>query len=334
MTSSKENCTKKEKIMVGEHRIDFDKSRDLLKRHVIGRMPIPGAYETSLAGVRTYRRDETTAPQTCFYRPVIVKVVQGYKRAFIGKDEYRYGEDEIMVTGVDMPGASMICGASHDSPHISIAVDLDKNLISQLALEIPYKPFEAGTVVKGIHVQPLDGDLLDAFLRLAELFDAPERLLVLGPMIVREIHYLLLTGPNGNKLRSFHTVGSQANQVAQAIFWLKQNLATAVQIEELAERVNMAPSTFHRHFKEVTTLSPVQFQKRLRLHEAQRLMLAQNMDASSASVAVGYESLSQFNREYKRLFGDPPRKNVNRLREEAFFVRSAVVVKAVDLPGF
>jgi AraC-like DNA-binding protein len=254
---------------------------------------------------------------------MIVKMVQGCKRAFMGTDEYRYGEDEILVTGVDMPGTSMICEASPDSPGMSIAIDLDKNLITQLALEIPHKSFDAGIMVKGIHVQPLDADLLDAFLRLAELFNAPERLSVLGPMIIREIHYLLLTGPNGHRLRSFHTVGSQANQVAQAISWLKQNLATTVHVGELAERVNMAPSTFHRHFKKITTLSPLQFQKRLKLHEAQRLMLTQDMDASSASVAVGYESLSQFNREYKRLFGDPPRKDIKRLREEALFVRPA-----------
>jgi len=224
-----------------------------------------------------------------------------------------------MVTGVDMPGANVFCEASPDSPSTTITIDLDKNLISQLALEIPHQSSDAGAVVRGIHVQPLNADLLDAFLRLAELFSAPERLAVLGPMIVREIHYLLLTGPDGHRLRSFHTVGSQANRVAQAISWLKQNLTTAVQIEALAEKVNMAPSTFYRHFKQVTTLSPLQFQKRLRLHEAQRLMLMQNMNASSASILVGYENLSQFNREYKRLFGDPPRRDVERLREKTVF---------------
>ncbi|MDR1490235.1 MAG: AraC family transcriptional regulator [Desulfovibrio sp.] len=317
-----------------EHRIDLDRARELLKRHVIGRMPKPGAYETGLAGVWTYRRDETTEPQTCFYRPMIVKMVQGYKRAFMGTDEYKYGEDDILVTGVDMPGASMICEASPDSPCTSIAIDLDRNLIAQLALEIPTKPFDPGVMVKGIHVQPLGADLLDAFLRLAELFEAPERLSVLGPMIVREIHYRLLTGPNGHILCSFHTAGSQANRVAQAISWLKQNLATTVHIEELAEMVSMAPSTFHRHFKELTTLSPLQFQKRLRLHEAQRLMLTQDIDASGASVAVGYESRSQFNREYKRLFGNPPRKDVNRLRGEALFPRPVAVANSVELQGF
>ena len=314
--------------------MDIDRAKAFLKRSVLERMPGPGVYETGLAGVRTYRRDKTTKPQTCFYQPVIVKMAQGCKRAFMGKSEYRYGEDDILVTGVDMPGASMVCEASPDVPSLSIAIDLDKSLIAQLALEMPHKPAETGSVVKGIHVQQLDADLLDAYVRLARLFDCPEKLQVLGPMIVREIHYFLLAGQNGHRLRSFHTAGSQGNQVAQAITWLKQNLAASVQIEELAEKVHMASSTFHRHFKEVTTLSPLQFQKRLRLHEAQRLMLMQNMDAGSAGAAVGYESLSQFSREYKRLFGESPRKDAQRLRAEALFASRSVVERGVKLQDF
>lgn len=319
--------------MAGEHRINKNAANALLKRKLLGLMPQPGTYESGLAGLRMYRKDKTTEPQTCFYQPVIVKMVQGCKRAFIGGDEYRYGEEDILVTGVDMPGANMICEASPDAPSLSLAIDLDKSLIAQLSLEISHKPSQGASVGKGIHVQPLDAELLDAFVRLVELLDAPEKLAVLGPMIVREIHFLLLTGPNGHRLRLFHTAGSQGNQVAQAISWLKQNLATPVQIEELADKVHMAPSTFHRHFKEVTTLSPLQFQKRLRLHEAQRLMLAHDMDASSAGAAVGYESLSQFNREYKRLFGEPPRKDVQRLRKEALFSRPPAA-KAVELQEF
>ncbi len=315
-------------------RVDAGRARELLKKHVNGRMPEPGAYETGLAGVRTYRRDAAGEPQTCFYRPLIVKMVQGHKRAVMGGEEFRYGENEVLVTGVDMPGTSMVCEASKEAPCTSIAIDLDKNLIAQLALEMPQAPFDPGPVVKGIHVQPLDDGLLDAFLRLAELFDIPDKLAVLGPMIVREIHYLLLTGPNGYRLRSFHTLGSQSNQVARAISWLKRNMATAIQIEELAEKVNMAPSTFHRHFKEVTTLSPLQYQKRLRLHEAQRLMLMQDLDAGSASAAVGYDSLSQFNREYKRLFGEPPRKDIRRMKKETLFPRPVPTEKTAELHGF
>lgn len=320
--------------MTDDLRVDMEKSKDLLKQRLINRMPEPGNYETGLPGVHTHRRNETNPPENCFYRPVIVKMVQGHKRVTMGTEEFRYGEDDVMITGVDMPGTNMICEASPEMPSTSIGIDLDKNLIAQLAMEIPHKPFDAGSVVKGIHVQPMDASLQDAFLRLAELFDMPEKLRVLGPMVIREIHYLLLTGPDGHRLRAFHTVGSQGNQVAQAITWLKQNISTAVQIEELAEKVNMAPSTFHRHFKEVTTLSPLQFQKRLRLHEAQRLMLTDDLDAGSACAAVGYDSLSQFNREYKRLFGDPPRKDVKRLRENALYSPPPAAERTVELQGF
>lgn len=320
--------------MMEESRVDIYKAKALLKRYVNSRMPEPGNYETGLAGVCTHRKDEPNRPETCFYRPMIVKMVQGYKRVTMGAEEFRYGEDDVMVTGVDMPGTNMICEASKETPCTSIAIDLDKNLIAQLALEMPYKSFDAGSVVKGIHVQPLDAALLDAFLRLVELFDFPEKLSVLGPMLIREIHYLLLIGPNGYRLRSFHTLGSHSNQVAQAISWLKQNISTSIQVEELAEKVNMAPSTFYRHFKEVTTLSPLQFQKRLRLHEAQRLMLVDDLDASGASVAVGYDSLSQFNREYKRLFGEPPRKDVQRMKKETLFARPVQGEKMIELQGF
>lgn len=319
---------------MSERRVDSEKSRKLLKKRVNSRMPEQGVYETGLTGVRTYRKDAASEPESCFYRPMIIKMVQGYKRAFMGGEELRYGENEVLVTGVDMPGTSMVCEASKELPCTSITIDLDKNLIAQLALEMPRTSFEAGPAVKGIHVQPLDDDLLDAFLRLAELFGAPDKLPVLGPMIVREIHYLLLIGPNGHRLRSFHTLGSQSNQVAQAISWLKRNIATSIQIEALADKVNMAPSTFHRHFKEVTTLSPLQFQKRLRLHEAKRLMLMEDLDAGSASAAVGYDSLSQFNREYKRLFGDPPRKDVRRMKKETLFPHSEAMEKTVELQGF
>ncbi|MES9995747.1 AraC family transcriptional regulator N-terminal domain-containing protein [Desulfovibrio aminophilus] len=299
-----------------ESRIDMEHARMLLKKKVNSRMSAPGDYEVGIPGVRLFRRDQAQKTEACLYTPVIIKIVQGVKRAVMGSGEYSYGENEVLVSGVDMPGTSMVVEASPDVPCTGITVDLDKNLIAQLAPEIPHKVYSIGSVAKGILVQPLEADILDAFLRLAELLDKSDRISVFAPMIIREIHYLLLDGPSGHWLRSFHMLGSQSNQIAQAIFWLKQNLAATVQIEDLAARVNMAPSTFHRYFKEVTAMSPIQFQKRLRLHEAQRLMLLNDLDAGSACLAVGYESSSQFNREYKRLFGEPPLRNIKKLREE------------------
>ena len=141
-------------------------------------------------------------------------------------------------------------------------------------------------------------DVLDAFLRLTELLDTPDQIPVLAPMIVREIHYRLLVGPRGRFLRAVNTAGSRGNRIAKAIAWLRNNYKEPLQVDELARKVNMAPSTFHRHFKQITTLSPLQYQKRLRLYEAQRLMLVENEYDSSACLAVGYESPTQFNREY------------------------------------
>lgn len=320
--------------MKDEYRVDFEKAGELLKKRINSRMTEPGDYDVGLDGVTLYRKDRPTKAASCLYRPLIIKMVQGHKRAWIGNEEYRYGENEILVTGVDMPGTSMNCEASAEMPSTSIAIELDRNLIAQLALEMAPSPCPAGSSARGILVQPLEEEMLDAFLRLAELFDKPEKLKIVGPMIIREIHYLLLTGPNGYRLRSFHTLGSQSNQIAQAISWIKKNLATAMHIEDLAEKVHMAPSTFHRHFKEITNLSPLQYQKRLRLHEAQRLMLIEDMDAGSAGDAVGYESLSQFNREYKRLFGEPPGRDVKRLRDEAIHPQTRAYENRASLPAF
>ena len=139
---------------------------------------------------------------------------------------------------------------------------------------------------------------------------------VLSPMIVMEIHYRVLMGPQGGCLRMLSTAGSQSNQIAESISWLRQNFVAPFHVNELAARMNMATTTFHRHFKQITSMSPLQFQKRLRLYEAQRLMLAEDKDATSASLAVGYESPTQFNREYKRLFGEPPHRDISRLRRE------------------
>jgi AraC-like DNA-binding protein len=191
---------------------------------------------------------------------------------------------------------------------------LDKNMLAQLSLEISQQTNDNTAINGGVLTQPVESGILDAFFRMEELLDTPERIPVLAPMIAREIHYHLLIGQNGRQLRSFYSLGSQNNQITRAISLLKQNLAAFVPVENLAGLVNMAPSTFHRRFKEITGMSPLQFQKRMRLHEAQRLMLADNIDASRASSAVGYDNFSQFSREYKRIFGDPPRKNIMMIR--------------------
>lgn len=168
----------------------------------------------------------------------------------------------------------------------------------------------------GLSIGELDADLLQCFLRLVELLDKPEQIRIRAPMVIREIHYLLLAGPQGESLRQLNTLGTQSNMIAQAISWLKDNYKEPLHVDELARRANMSSSTFHRHFKEITGLSPLQFHKQLRLHEAQRLMVLENRKASSVSLLVGYESDTQFNREYKRLFGEPPYRD--KLQRQTF----------------
>lgn len=184
-------------------------------------------------------------------------------------------------------------------------------MITQLAAQIPARHVPAtGNSV----ISPSDPEVLKAFLRLLELEDKPEQIPVLSPMIVREIHFRLLAGPQGNLLRTISTLGTQSNRVAQAIAWIRNNFKDPLEVDTLAGKVHMSLPTFRKHFKLVTSMSPTEYHKRLRLYEAQRLMLEENTDATNASYAVGYESPNQFNREYKRLFGDPPQRNVSQLR--------------------
>jgi AraC-like DNA-binding protein len=301
-------------IMMNDTRIDIGMAKALLTKKLYGRMPTPGENPTAIAGLTLYRGDEIHSVGNCLYRPLISVIMQGAKRIVIGNEEYCCTDNDVMIFGVDLPASVMITQASPERPCISLVLDLDKSLLEQLALQTPHKAVDENYVAGGALKQPVESEILDAFFRLVELLDAPERIPVLAPMIVKEIHYRLLMGPNGSRLRSFYALGSQNNQITCAISWLKRNLTVSILMEELAEQVGMAPSTFYRRFKEITGMSPVQFQKRMRLHEAQRLMLTDNLDASSASMAVGYENISHFTREYKRLFGNPPRKNIMLIR--------------------
>ena len=220
--------------------------------------------------------------------------------------------------GWDLPSANHVLVASPEKPFLAVTLDLDKYLITKLAAEIPPSSRIANDVYKGVDLAEVDPYVLDAFLRLIELLDKPEHIPVLAPMIIREIHYRLLIGPQGNRLRLFNTFGTQSNQIARTITWLRTNYKAPLRVDELAQKANMATSTFHRHFRQVTTISPLQFQKYFRLYEAQRLMLMEDEDVSVAAMAVGYESPTQFNREYKRMFGESPHRHVNRLRKQYF----------------
>lgn len=298
--------------------LDMEAAKRTLTERLLARMPEAGNYTTAIEGVGIHRRDNPDSPEHCFRVPRIVKIVQGQKRSLVGAEEFLYGDDDVFIAGVEMPNTSNVLTASPDKPIMSFTVDLDKNLIGQLALEIGETALDESGSGTGILVQRATPLIMDAFLRLEALLDRPDDIPVMSSLIIKELHFRVLTGPGGQTLRMLHTYGSQKNHITRAIAWLRENFKERIAIEDLAEKAHMAPTTFHRHFREVTSVSPLQYQKRLRLHEAQRLMLLYDMDAGGASDAVGYESLTQFNREYKRLFGEPPRRNVTRwLREHA-----------------
>jgi AraC-like DNA-binding protein len=298
--------------MTERDRAGLAKTNSLLKEKLLRWMPEPGRYPTAIEGFMISRRHDAKELENCVYKPLVAVVLQGSKRSVIGSEEYRYGENHCLVIGVDIPSANHVIVASPEKPFLAVTLDLDKYLITQLAAEIP--PRLGNGSYKGMAVAEVDPDVLDAFLRLAELLEKPEQIPVLAPMIIREIHYRLLIGPQGERLRSINTLGTQSNQISKSITWLRDNYKEPLQVDELARKVNMATSTFHRHFRDVTTLSPLQYQKRLRLYEAQRLMLVEDEDAAIAALAVGYESPTQFNREYKRMFGEPPHRHVSQLR--------------------
>jgi AraC-like DNA-binding protein len=245
-------------------------------------------------------------------------MVQGSKQVFFGSEEFIYRENQCLVTGLDLPAVISLVKASPAKPGLAISLALDTHIITDLLAAIPPPKIESGTetedfVQRGMAVTDVAPSVLDAFLRLAGLINDTEGQKVLAPLIIREIHYRLLMGPLGNQLRLINTIGSKSNQIARAITWLKTNYNKPVNINELAQMTNMASSTFNRYFRQLTNISPLQYQKRLRLYEAQRLMLMENQNAGNAALLVGYESPTQFNREYKRMFGEPPLENKKRI---------------------
>jgi AraC-like DNA-binding protein len=283
-----------------------------LKERLLERMPAPGNYPTPIPGFVINRRDEINKPENCWNKPILAVSVQGAKRVVVGNEEYRYGAGNCLLAGVDLPNLSYLTEASPEKPYLVMCLTLDSLLTSQLATQIA--PAKSRGGVKGTAVMPTDSEILKAFARLLDLLDTPDQIPLLAPMIIREIHLLLLLGPQGELLKALNTQGTQSNQVFRGINWLRDNFMQPLDVDTLAKSVHMAPPTFRKHFKAVTTMSPTQYHKYLRLYEAQRMMLEDNEDASKAGYAVGYESLTQFNREYKRLFGDPPQRNVSQIR--------------------
>lgn len=271
--------------------------------------------ETAIPGLSLYRRNEQTKLASGMYEPSICLVAQGAKRVLLGDDVYVYDAHHFLIASVDLPTMWQIIKASHEKPCLGLVLKLDRREISQLMADSNLPLPRAQQSGRGMSIGQVTLPLLTAFQRLIALLDEPKDIPILAPIIQREIVYRLLVGEQGERLRQMVLAEGQSQQITRAIYWLKNNFTRPCRIEELAGHVNMSPSTFHHHFRILTAMSPLQYQKWLRLNEARRLMLTERLDATSAAFQVGYESPSQFSREYGRLFGASPMRDIHTLRE-------------------
>ncbi len=254
--------------------------------------------------------------------PSFCVIAQGSKEVLLGDSRYRYDPFHYLLATIELPSVRRVLEASKDRPYLSFRLELSAALVGSVMVEAGYASPSRHVDVRAIDVSPLDANLLDATVRLVRLLDSPDEARVLMPMITREIIYRLLMGAQSGRLRHLALMGGYTPHIAKAIERLRQDYDQPLRIEEIARELGMSVSGFHHHFKAVTAMSPLQFQKQLRLQEARRLMLGEDLDAASAAYRVGYNDASHFNREYKSVFGIPPMRDVQRLREAA----SAVLV--------
>jgi AraC-like DNA-binding protein len=275
-----------------------------------------GVYETAVPALGLSRFSAPSDLVALVYQPCLCLVTQGAKEVLLKEETYRLDPARSLLVSVDLPVAARVVAASPDCPYLGVRLALDPAVVGELLADGTAPP-RPGPPARAIAVTPVEPTLLDAVGRLVALLDAPQDVAPLAPLVLREITYRVLAGPQGGRLSQIVLAGAPAHRIARAIRWLKDHFAEPLRVAALAGQVGLSPSAFHLHFKGVTALSPLQYQKRLRLQEARRLMLGESLDAASAAFRVGYESASQFGREYRRTFGAPPRQDVTALQAEA-----------------
>lgn len=248
--------------------------------------------------------------------PCLCVIAQGSKEVLLGEERFHYDPAHYLIATIEAPLVGQVVEASPEEPYLGIKLVLDPSLVTSVMVESGLvQTSDSG--VKGVDVSPLGPELLDAVLRLVRLTDKPGEYHVLAPLVVREIVYRLLTGEQGARLRHVAKLGGQAHRMTRAVELIREQFDQPLRVEDIAKLLHMSVSGFHAHFKTVTAMSPLQFQKQLRLQEARRLMLSEDFDAAQAGFRVGYDDASHFSREYKRHFGEPPKRDIERLREAA-----------------
>jgi AraC-like DNA-binding protein len=286
-----------------------------LSQRVARLAPFDGTHQSLLPSLALTRSSVPTLRMPTVYQPCLGIVVQGRKRAVLNDEVFHYDALNYLVVSVTLPGMGQIVEATPEHPYLSLRLNLEPEEIARLVLELGDRGPSPAAADRGLFVARLDEPLLDAVLRMVKLLDTPEDIEVLAPVIQREIYYRILRCELGHRLVDLAQSEGGNHRIVRAIEWLKQHYAVPLRIEDLADAVHLSPSALHHRFKAVTAMSPLQYQKHLRLHEARRLMFADGIESAAAGHRVGYESASQFSREYRRLFGAPPRSEIARLRE-------------------
>ncbi len=281
---------------------------------VLSRLPWDGVtFRHEIPGLTLYRIVETTGPFSTVYEPSLSLIIKGSKRLSVGDERLVYDESCFFLTTIGLPMTGQICEVSKAEPYVAAKLRLDLEALRRLITTHDLYPTNSSERDRGIVVGRATPELFDALWRLILLVDSPSDIPFMANHIQNEILYRLLTGEQGGRLRRFALAGTNSNRVAKAVAWLKENYAMPLRVEALAEMANMGVSTLHHHFRAVTAMSPLQFQKHLRLHHARELMLSGSLDAASAALKVGYESPTQFSREYRRMFGHPPLRDVKAI---------------------
>jgi len=285
-----------------------------LKRRILERVQGDGLLETPVPGFEIYTTAKPNIEVPTVYNPSICLVLQGRKQALLEGETYVYAVSDFLAISVDLPLIGKVLEASPAKRFLSLKINIDPALMSELVAQIGPRNFSNAATQRGLFIGKLDDALADCVARLTNLMDQPRDIPFLGPIIKREIHYRLLMGEHGPMIAQMTGQGTRQERIAQVIRKMKADISKPIRIETLAEMANMSPSSFHTHFKKMTLMSPLQYYKRLRLTTARHIMLAEGADATSTAYRVGYESPSQFSREYARMFGAPPIRDIEGMR--------------------
>ncbi|MBY5541149.1 AraC family transcriptional regulator [Rhizobium leguminosarum] len=273
-----------------------------------------GLFTTAIDGFFLMRSSTLSMPKPAIYRPALCIIVDGAKQLMFGDRFFDYEAMQALIISVEMPAFGRVTKASAERPMIAINLELDVTILREVLKEMDASPRPAGDGGPGVFVQEFGAELQDCILRLIRTLATPKAIPILHPAIMREISFWLLSGKNGDEVCKLALPDSHTRRVAEAIYLLRGNFADAVRVEKLAAAAKMSPSSFHQHFKILTTMTPLQYQKQLRLLEARRLMVTDGFNAANAAYQVGYESASQFSREYARMFGTPPKRDISEMK--------------------